>query len=304
MAPRLLARLVGALAALGLLAAFPSAADEPAPAPAEEQAPAPAAPAPAPTSAPLAVVKRVGKSLYSDFRWSVNNLEADGEDVIKSPLHAPELLTEPSFYWTLVGSGALLGGAYAGDEWARDQFIHISHKDAQHLESWGNTALWGGTALLYGYGLVVDEPRAREYALTGLLSTGVSGLLTSALKASFGRLRPREGKGHNQWFQGGSSFVSGATTPAFALAADLSEYADNRWYVALPAYTAAASVGLGRMAKDAHWLSDVAGSALLGVGTTELLLHMHAMHAADPTRYRVFPLVVDRTIGLGVTVAF
>lgn len=294
------ATLVGILAALELGAAAPAAADEPVQAPVEEQAPPP----PAPTSAPVAVAKRIGKSLYSDFRWSVNNLEADGEDVIKSPLHIPDLLTNPSFYWTTLGAGAVLGGAYAGDKWARDQFIHISHKDAQHLESWGNYAVWGGTALLYGYGLAVDEPRAREYALTGLLSTGVSGLLTSALKVSFGRLRPRQGKGHNQWFQGGSSFVSGAATPAFALAADISEYADNRWYVALPAYTAAASVGLGRMAKDAHWLSDIAGSALLGVGTTELLLHMHALHAADPTRYRVFPVVMNRSIGLGVTVAF
>jgi len=42
----------------------------------------------------------------------------------------------------------------------------------------------------------------------------------------------------------------------------------------------------------------------LGVGTSELLLHMHALHAADPTRYRVFPVVVDHSIGLGVSVAF
>jgi membrane-associated phospholipid phosphatase len=289
-----LARLVGRLTALELLAAAPAAADEPAPTP---------APAPAP-AAPVSTLTRVGKSLASDFRWSVNNLEADGEDIVKSPLHVGELLQNPAFYWTTLGVGATLGTTYALDNSARAHFRHISHTDSQHLESWGNAALWGATGLLYGYGLAIDEPRAREYALTSLLATGVSGLLTSALKVSFGRMRPVNGKGHDAWFQGGSSFVSGATTPAFALAACLSEYADNRWYIALPAYTAAASVGLGRMAKDAHWLSDIAGSALLGVGTSELLLHMHALHAVDPTRYRIFPMVVNHSIGLGVTVAF
>jgi membrane-associated phospholipid phosphatase len=160
------------------------------------------------------------------------------------------------------------------------------------------------TGALYAYGFALDDVRARQYALTGFLSTGVSGLLTSALKVSFGRDRPHQDHGNWKWFNGGSSFVSAATTPAFALAADISEYADNRWYVAAPAYGVAAAVGLGRMAQDAHWLSDVVGSALLGVGTTELFLHMHALHAADPSRYRVFPVPVKGGFGLGVTVAF
>jgi membrane-associated phospholipid phosphatase len=137
-----------------------------------------------------------------------------------------------------------------------------------------------------------------------LLTTATSSLLTGAAKLAFGRDRPDQNQGHWKWFAGGSSFVSSATTPAFALAADISEYADNRWYVAVPAYTAAAAVGLGRMGKDAHWMSDIVGSALIGVGTTELFLHMHAMHAANPSRYRVFPVPVRGGFGLGMTVTF
>jgi membrane-associated phospholipid phosphatase len=282
------------------------AAEEPSPATAPALEPAPT-PTPAPTAAAvLASVPRVvGSRLYSDFRWSVNNLEADGEDIVKSPCHVRELLETPSFYWTTLATGSALGAGFALDESARSQFRHISHKDAGHLESWGNIALWGSTGALYLYGLVGDDRRAREFALTGLFSTAVSGVLTGALKVTFRRERPDADQGHWQWFKSGSSsFVSGATTPAFALAADISEYADNRWYVALPAYTAAASVGLGRMGKDAHWLSDIVGSALLGVGTTELFLHMHAMHAADPSRYRVFPVPVKGGVGLGVSVTF
>jgi membrane-associated phospholipid phosphatase len=275
-----------------------AAAEEPAAAPAPARAPEP------PASGLTSVPGIVGSRLASDFRWSVNNLVADGEDIIKSPCHAGELLKNPSFYWTTLAAGAALGAGFALDEPARSEFRHISHKDSSHLQSWGSAALWGSTGALYLYGLTVDDRRAREYALTGLLSTGVSGLLTSALKVTFGRERPVQNNGHWQWFKGGASFVSGATTPAFALAADISEYADNRWYVALPAYTAAAAVGLGRMGKDAHWISDIVGSALLGAGTTELFLHMHAMHAADPSRYRVFPIVVSHGFGLGVSATF
>jgi membrane-associated phospholipid phosphatase len=305
------ARRATQLAVLGIFlsgaAASFAAAEEPAAAepPAAVAEPVPSATAPPPSASGISAVPRiVGSRLAADFRWSVNSLEADGEDILKSPCHVGGLLEDPSFYWTTLAAGAALGAGFALDEPARSQFRHISHQDASHLESWGNIALWGSTGALYLYGLSVDDVRAREYALTALASTGISGLLTGALKMTFGRERPDANQGHWQWFKGGSSFVSGATTPAFALAADISEYADNRWYVALPAYTAAASVGLGRMGKDAHWISDIVGSALLGVGTTELFLHMHALHAADPSRYRVFPVAVNHGFGVGVTVAF
>jgi hypothetical protein len=158
----------------------------------------------------------------------VNNLVADGEDIIKSPCHAGELLKNPSFYWTTLAAGAALGAGFALDEPARSEFRHISHKDSSHLQSWGSAALWGSTGALYLYGLTVDDTRAREYALTGLLSTGAS--VRSRAPASEQR----------------------------ALAA----------------------------------------------GTTELFLHMHALHAAGPSRYRVFPVVVNHGFGLGVSATF
>jgi hypothetical protein len=273
-------------------------------------APFAAADEPAPTAAPppasglSSVPGIVGGRLYSDFRWSVNTLEADGEDIVKSPCHVGELLENPSFYWTTLAAGAALGVGFGVDEPARRAFREIGDKKGSNLEDWGGLALMSATGALYAYGFAVDDVRARHYALTGFMSTAVSGLLTSALKTSFGRLRPFQGQGNWKWFKGGTSFVSAATTPAFALAADISEYADNRWYVAVPAYSVAAAVGLGRMAQDAHWMSDIVGSALLGVGTTELLLHMHAIHAADPSRYRVFPVPVRGGLGLGVSVTF
>ena len=278
--------------------AAPPPAKEPEP---PAAAPEAAAPAAQPTTpAVVAIPRRLGKELVSDFKWSVNNLEADGEDVLKSPCHTAELLQNPTFYWTTLAAGAALGAAFGLDEPARRAFREIGDQHGSNLEDWGGLALMSATGALYAWGFVADDARARQYALTGFLSTGVSGLLTTALKDAFGRLRPHQDQGNWKWFKGGSSFVSAATTPAFALAADISEYADNRWYVAVPAYGVAAAVGLGRMAQDAHWLSDVAGSALLGVGTTELFLHLHALHGADPSRYRIFPMPVRGGVGLGI----
>ncbi len=191
-----------------------AAAEEPAPAAAPAPAPAPE-PAPAPTTASglTSVPGIVGSRLASDFRWSVNNLVADGEDIIKSPCHAGELLKNPSFYWTTLAAGAALGAGFALDEPARSEFRHISHKDSSRLQSWGSAALWGSTGALYLYGLTVDDARAREYALTGLLSTGVSGLLTSALKVTFGRERPVQNNGHWQRAPPSSSCTCTRCTP-------------------------------------------------------------------------------------------
>jgi len=90
---------------------------------------------------------------------------------------------------------------------------------------------------------------------------------------------------------------SGEVTPVFGLAAGVSEYFDNRWYVALPVYSLALLDGFGRMGHDAHWFSDVVGAALLGAGTTELFLYLHRQHEKQPRRWRLFPDTVSPTTG-------
>ena len=273
--------------------------------------PAPVEPPPVPAPSPLAVPPppaepdhSIPSQLASDFRWAVNNLEADGEDIVTAPCHTGELLQKPEFYWTTLASAAALGGAFALDTPVQIHTKHISHNAASAFESGGQIALWSATAAIYGWGVWNDDARSRRYVMTTLVSTAVSGLLATGTKAAFGRLRPNANQGAFQFWKGGDSFVSDAATPAFALATGVSEWADNRWYVAVPAYGAAAAVGLGRMGKDAHWLSDIVGSALIGVGTTELLLYLHNQHDAKPSRYRIFPVATGGGIGIGVSGEF
>ncbi len=239
-------------------------------------------------------VQSVGDSLTSDFKYLANNFEADGEDIVTAPLHldaAGAMLTDPRFYLIVGGAGAAFGGSFALDQTMRSHLHDMSSGTANMLQDISYASVGAGTALLYGYGLYAGDARARRYALTAGEGAGIATLVDIGIKAAFGRLRPsQDHHDHDAFFHGGQSFVSGDVTPLFALACGVSEYYNNRWYVAIPAYSLALLDGFGRMGHDAHWFSDVVGAALLGVGTTELFLYLHRRHEEHPWRLRIFPM--------------
>ena len=231
--------------------------------------------------------------LTSDFKYLANNFEADGEDIVTAPLHldaAGAMLTNPRFYLVVGGAGAAFGGSFALDQTMRSHLHDMSSSTASMLQNISYGSVGAATALLYGYGLYAGDARARQYALTAGEGAGIATLVNVGIKAAFGRLRPsQDHHDHDAFFHGGQSFVSGDVTPMFALACGVSQYYDNRWYVAIPAYSLALLDGFGRMGHDAHWFSDVVGAALLGVGTTELFLYLHRQHEEHPWRFRNSP---------------
>jgi len=235
----------------------------------------------------------LGAEVVSDFKYLTNNALLDTEDIITSPLYvaSPDsALRSPKFYLVLAGAGALWGGSYALDQTTRSHLRGMSSSDADLLQNISYGGVSTSAALLYGYGLWYDDPRARHYALTAGEGAGIATLVDVGIKAAFGRLRPSQTSSHTAFFHGGQSFVSGDVTPMFALAAGVSEYYDNEWYVATPVYSLALLDGFGRMGHDAHWFSDVIGAALLGVGATELFLWLHKRHDEEPSRWRIFAM--------------
>jgi len=233
----------------------------------------------------------IGSQVTSDFKYVANNTANDVIDVITAPLHlekVPEVLSSPKFYLVLGGAGALWGGSFALDQTMRSHLRNMSSSDADALQNISYGSVAAATGLLYGYGLYKDDDRARQYALTAGMGAGIATLLNLGIKAAFGRLRPSQSSSHTAFFSGGQSFVSGDVTPLFGLACGVSEYYHNAWYVAVPVYSLALLDGFGRMGNDAHWFSDVIGAALLGVGTTELLLWLHKKHELDPNRFKIF----------------
>lgn len=115
-------------------------------------------------------------------------------------------------------------------------------------------------------------------------SAAAATFISYGMKYSFKRSRPyiampalsSSGKANSP------SFPSGHTSVAFASATSL-YLAFPKWYVAVPAFTYAASVGYSRMYLGKHYPSDVLAGAVIGAGSAWL------MHKANKWLFKKKP---------------
>lgn len=126
---------------------------------------------------------------------------------------------------------------------------------------------------MLSYGLIKKDKQVKINAAELILNIGVSTIITQALKRSIGRTRPADEYPDliypDQPNHDNQSFPSGHTSLAFATATTLSlEY--KKWYVALPAFAWAGSVGYSRMYLGKHYPTDVIGGIAVGVGSAYL----------------------------------
>lgn len=120
-------------------------------------------------------------------------------------------------------------------------------------------------------GLLKDNTKLLNNALETLAATAVNFGITTALKYSINRARPFATYPdiRKKSEAGSPSFPSGHTSGAFTLATSLSlDY--PKWYVIVPAYTWAGTVGYSRMHLGVHYPSDVLAGALIGAGSAWL----------------------------------
>jgi membrane-associated phospholipid phosphatase len=101
-------------------------------------------------------------------------------------------------------------------------------------------------------------------------ATVLNGGFTSTLKISIHRERPfiTHPTDITKYTKAGSySFPSGHTSMAFCTATSVS-LMYPKWYVIVPAYLWAGSIGYSRMYLGVHYPSDVLAGALVGTGTS------------------------------------
>lgn len=121
----------------------------------------------------------------------------------------------------------------------------------------------------YLVGSFADNDQASAVAQDGLAASIIaSGMITPAIKLAAGRSRPYENTGTSDFkfldaSSPNSSFPSGHTTEAFALASVISAHYEETWIKA-STYTVACMVGIARIYHDAHFASDVLAGALIG----------------------------------------
>lgn len=135
----------------------------------------------------------------------------------------------------------------------------------------GGSPLYVGSALLSGYaaGRIFGDPALQRSVFRIGVGVAAAGAAAGAIKLAVGRSRPYETPGDADVirpFSGHTSFPSGHTTVAFALAAGIDRETSARW-VPWVVYPAAGLVGWSRLRDDQHWTSDVVAGALVGTWT-------------------------------------
>jgi hypothetical protein len=121
---------------------------------------------------------------------------------------------------------------------------------------------------IFTYGMFSKKEKCVSTALLGLESFLLASMFTRVPKLLIGRQRPDNWEGYGPYtFKGpfqGTSFPSGHTTATFAVASVIAtQYRDIKW-VPFAAYSVATLAGLSRVYDNRHWLSDVAGGAVVG----------------------------------------
>ena len=152
------------------------------------------------------------------------------------------------------------------------------------------------TVGLFAAGRASHDTRFRAATYDLAQSMFVSQTYTTALKMSVGRTRP---DGSNRL-----SFPSGHTASAFTFAAVTDHHYGRRAGIA--AYTAAGLIGLSRMERNKHHVSDVVAGAVLGIVSARTVIRHNGSPVHDGRQLSLAPVAAPSGsgIGLGVSLSF
>ena len=121
-------------------------------------------------------------------------------------------------------------------------------------------------------GFIENNPGLKRKAYAVFGGIVVELIISESLKSAINRKRPAEDY-PLEFFpyrdMHGRSFPSGHTSMAFATATGLS-LQFKKWYVVVPAFLWAGSVGYSRMYLGVHYPTDVLTGAVVGVGSAFL----------------------------------
>jgi len=158
---------------------------------------------------------------------------------------------------------ALDGPLYHSVEGADNVFGDVSSEVGRIFGE--HTFLLPGMVAAYAVGRLGHFPTVEETSLRTLQAWAVASAATGVLKLALGRRRPYEDMGAGTFdpFSGATSFPSGHTTAAFAVATVL----DRR--VTFPGsstvfYGLATLTAASRVYDHKHWVSDVVVGAVIG----------------------------------------
>jgi membrane-associated phospholipid phosphatase len=182
--------------------------------------------------------------------------------------------------------GAATGLAFAYDTDAEQAVgVNANRTDtANTIADFGSFYATGAEgAGIYFLGLARKNAKLAETGRLGAEAVIDSGTVTLVTKLVTDRQRPLEGDAHGDFWAGGashwewdSSFPSDHATASMALARVIAgEY--PHWYVVVPAYGFAESIGISRLLANQHFPSDVVVGQAIGFLTGTYVLNHRAV---------------------------
>ena len=196
-------------------------------------------------------------------------------------------------------SPLLLGTAAAGSAYFADPRTRSSFSgQAPGISQAASTAGGMSVMLPATLGLFVagrfGGGRFRAFSYDATQAVVVNNVYTTALKKLATRTRP---DGSDRL-----SFPSGHTSTAFAWATVAQ--AHYGWKTGVPSYLAAGVIGLSRVTKDKHHLSDVIAGATIGYVTARAVVRANGEPAARKKTFTLHPVSDAGGTGIGLGAAF
>jgi len=202
------------------------------------------------------------------------------------------------------GTLVALGVIHEFDDDVRDHFVDnpaggLDSKDSKGAEDAVPAAvLLAGTWLLAG---LSDSPGGWRELGSMFEAAALTGASTEVLKFSLGRQRPNETTDPDNWFASGDSFPSMHASLAFAIGTVFAESGNDRyrWLRRILGYGVAGATAYARLEHNAHWTTDVAAGAALGLSTARFTMNRREGSAGPSASVTVRPAE-----GGGVMLAF
>ena len=225
-----------------------------------------------------AIAQTPPPSLEHDF---FKNILSDQKAIWTAPLHlqrsdAKWVIPSSIGFMALVTTDRITGDKMAGF----DRQLKASRIVSRAGSVYSLAAVSG---VFYLVGRAKNNDRARE---TGLLSAEAlvdSVIVETALKLATQRARPLDGDDRSEFFAGGTSFPSGHSTQAWAVAAVIANEYHDRRSVQLLAYGVATAVSVARFTGKKHYLSDIVAGSALGYWLGKYVYNTHHREAQQST---------------------
>jgi membrane-associated phospholipid phosphatase len=233
----------------------------------------------------------------------LGNVLLDQKEIWTSPFH---MHGADAMWW--IGFGGATAALVATDHKTSTIF-----ENSKGQVTWGNNLSNIGSAYtlaavaagFYGFGVLGQDPKAREVGILGGEAMLDSLIVVSVLKPIARRNRPNSGNEPGEFFASGASFPSGHAISSWALASVISYEYGHTKVVPIIACSLAGVVSLARFGARQHYASDVVAGGAMGwfIGRYVWKTHQdHALHPHGGLKASILPQIApgSRTYAVSV----